>query len=244
MIFIILRPITSLASITSRIKGMSTRPPDEAQCLLSYNTAGGRKVPWAELGSALHRCFRIGLCWPLADAVLRPRDNGKTSERAFLICNKALDQSLRIQQRDDGHREFPPAPFRAFHARHAAETRSGKSDRLFQHEHEWGCQASARSDKARQKRSRLPREVILDRRVTRPATRRAESTFRHEIPSHKLPSPKPDHSIQYTVSHVTMDWLSVLLSNLLEQAYGLDLEKQIFVRLFKHWTRCNRKHSL
>jgi hypothetical protein len=34
----------------------------------------------------------------------------------------------------------------------------------------------------------------------------------HPEPLSKLPSaPKPDHSIQYTVSHVTMDWLSVLL---------------------------------
>jgi hypothetical protein len=43
----------------------------------------------------------------------------------------------------------------------------------------------------------------------------------------KVPSaPKPDHSIQYTVSHVTMDWLSVLLSSLSEQAYGLGLKSK------------------
>ena len=49
----------------------------------------------------------------------------------------------------------------------------------------------------------------------------------HPEPLPKVPSaPKPDHSIQYTVSHVTMDWLSVLLSSLSEQAYGLGLKSK------------------
>ena len=58
--------------------------------------------------------------------------------------------------RRDDRRRFPQPPFRAAHARHVVEIRSGKNGRLFPQEHEWGCRASARSDRARRKRSRLP----------------------------------------------------------------------------------------
>jgi hypothetical protein len=77
MIFIILRPMTSLASLASRIKGMSTRPAGEATCLLYYNTAAGRIVPWAELSTALHSAlgpifFRL---WRMPSFGLRIADS-------------------------------------------------------------------------------------------------------------------------------------------------------------------------
>jgi len=48
----------------------------------------------------------------------------------------------------------------------------------------------------------------------------------HPEPPAPPPAPKPDHSIQYTVSYVTMDWLPILLGNLSEQAYGLGLRSK------------------
>src|ERR1700758_1322196 len=90
---------------------------------------------------------------------------------------------LNWTTRRDGRRESPPLSFRAFHARHAVEIRSGKNDRLFPQEHEWGGRASARSDRAPRKRPRLPRVAVAGQRAAPPAARHAESTSPNRIRS-------------------------------------------------------------
>ena len=41
------------------------------------------------------------------------------------------------------------------------------------------------------------------------------------------PVPPPDHSIQYRVDNIIPFWLSIFLSNLSEQAYGLGLRSKL-----------------
>jgi len=86
-----------------------------------------------------------------------------------------------LTTRRDGHQEFHPRPYRVFHAQHAVEIRSGKSGRLVPQEHEWGCRASARSDRARRRPSRLARVAVPGWCAARPEARHAESTFAHRI---------------------------------------------------------------
>jgi hypothetical protein len=63
-------------------------------------------------------------------------------------------------------------------------------------------------------------------------------------PPPKLPStppPKPEHSIEYKVSKVTLFWAPIVLSNLSEKAYGLGLRSKFSCDFAEEWVdiRCD-----
>jgi hypothetical protein len=72
-------------------------------------------------------------------------------------------------------------------------------------------------------------EAISALRKAREVVRKNPALAHPDPPpaSPPLPTPPPDHSIQYKLTKISDFWLPIILGNLSEQAYGLGLRSKL-----------------